>query len=147
MFAAIPRIIPHMHDALPPDLLERYHLPNLQTTLQNLHFPDTPEAATTAKTRLFFERLLHVQLLSLLNKQEYQGEKEQITQEEPHREIVKEVTQKLPFTLTTAQKRTITEIIQDLHKPQPMMRLLQGDVGSGKTIVAAISAVYQYKQR
>lgn len=147
MFAAIPRIIPHMHDALPPDLLERYHLPNLQTTLQNLHFPDTPEAATITKTRLFFERLLHVQLLSLLNKQEYQGEKEQITQEEPHREIVKEVTQKLPFILTTAQKRTITEIIQDLHKPQPMMRLLQGDVGSGKTIVAAISAVYQYKQR
>lgn len=93
--------------------------------------------------RIFFERLLHVQLLSLMNKASYEVELTPV--EPPHREIVKELVESLPFQLTGAQKRVIKEIIDDFHGPKTMMRLLQGDVGSGKTIVAAIAAVYCHK--
>jgi len=63
----------------------------------------------------------------------------------PNRDIIKDITKKLPFELTHAQKRVIKEMIEDLHHPYPMLRLLQGDVGSGKTVVSAILAYYIIK--
>jgi len=65
----------------------------------------------------------------------------------PHRETIKEIVKTLPFTLTWAQKRVVKEMVEDIHQPEPMLRLLQGDVGSGKTVVAAIISYYVIKQK
>jgi len=65
---------------------------------------------------------------------------------QPDREIVKEIIKNLPFTLTNSQKKVIKHITENIHEPKPMLRLLQGDVGSGKTVVAATSAYYTYKK-
>ena len=62
------------------------------------------------------------------------------------RNIVKEIMATLPFELTNAQKKVIKHITENIHEPKPMLRLLQGDVGSGKTVVAAISAYYTFKK-
>jgi ATP-dependent DNA helicase RecG len=62
------------------------------------------------------------------------------------REIIKEILTKIPFQLTNAQKKVLKSVIENIHDPKPMIRLLQGDVGSGKTIVAAITAYYNYKK-
>jgi ATP-dependent DNA helicase RecG len=155
IYQALPRILPHIHDALPQPLLDRYCLPSLQETLRALHAPKDIDEPSKAKTRLFFERLLHVQLLSLLAKESYQESSNALQalhlpdgeDNAPHRNIVKDLVDKLPFQLTHAQKRSIREIIEDFHRPRPMMRLLQGDVGSGKTIVAAICALYHHLMR
>lgn len=139
----MPQILPLVEDALPKAFLDHYNLPDLHTTIRNIHFPPSLEAAEEAKTRVFFERLLHVQLLSLLNKSSY--EVSLAPSESPHREMIKEMITQLPFALTGAQKRVIKEIIDDFHGPRTMMRLLQGDVGSWKTIVAALAAVYHHR--
>ena len=96
--------------------------------------------------RIFFDRLLRVQLYSLINRQNYQQEKQGFISEEIMWTIVKEITEKLPFTLTTAQKKVIKNITENIHEPKPMLRLLQWDVGSGKTVVAATSAYYRHKK-
>jgi ATP-dependent DNA helicase RecG len=155
IYNALPHILPYLQDALPQSLLERYNLPSLQDTLRALHAPTHMDEPVKAKTRLFFERLLHVQLLSLLSKEQYQASSSALSwlhltdgeDNAPHRHIVKNLVDSLPFTLTHAQKRSIREIIEDFHNPRPMMRLLQGDVGSWKTIVAAICALYHHTLR
>ncbi len=127
---------------------------SVQDTIKNMHYPQNQKLNKQAKYRVFFDRLLRIQLYSLLNKREYQ--KGDITnnndnnsnnpQQEIDREIIKEILAKLPFELTTAQKKALKTIIENFHEEKPMLRLLQGDVGSGKTIVAAIAARYIFKK-
>jgi ATP-dependent DNA helicase RecG len=140
-------------EPLPADLLARHGLPPLGEALAALHAPEPPEPPETpadlelwnrrrspAHLRLIYGELLELQLeLALLREQEAR---------EPRRhsyrfdERVRRVARKvLPFRLTGAQKRALAEIADDLKSPWPMLRLLQGDVGSGKTIVAALSLV------
>jgi ATP-dependent DNA helicase RecG len=99
-----------------------------------------------ALQRIFFDRLLRVQLHSLLQKEEYEQKSlKRVDESDPRREIIKEFIEKLPFTLTNAQKKVIKHCIESIHDKKPMMALLQWDVGSWKTIVAATIAYYMYK--
>lgn len=124
---------------IPENILEKEGLPFILPALHAIHFPDELGEAETAKRRFAFEDLF---LLELANARE----RTRLTKERaPTVSLSKarhaKLVTSLPFTLTGSQKQSLNEILLDLAKPHPMNRLLQGDVGSGKTIVAAIAAV------
>lgn len=123
-------------DWLPQHIQESYSLVSLVEALTKIHFPNTPADLEQAKFRLGFDELLLVQLFILHTTQQNQHEsapKIPIVIDE-----VREFLKQLPFTLTTSQKQAAWEIIQDLAQSRPMNRLLEGDVGAGKTVVAAL---------
>ena len=108
------------------------------TAIRQIHFPDSFEMFNKARIRLAFEELLSMQLALLSLKNKYELDKPGIQfSENVH---ISDVIDDLPFKLTKAQLRVLEEIDNDMEKNKPMNRLLQGDVGSGKTIVALISA-------
>ncbi|MBI4099747.1 ATP-dependent DNA helicase RecG [Candidatus Microgenomates bacterium] len=113
--------------------------------ITKVHFPDDLEQAAAARERLAFDELLISQLKSQTRKAEQQqrvvGNKFKIVE---NRDSLTKLVASLPFTLTRAQRKVIDEIYQDLAKPTPMNRLLQGDVGSGKTVVAALAMLAAY---
>jgi ATP-dependent DNA helicase RecG len=114
--------------------------------MKNLHYPANDEIRKKALYRLFFDRLLRIQIFSLMNKLAYQGSLETPpVSENPHWDILKPVLDQLSFSLTVAQKKVIVQILEDFYRGKPMLRLLQGDVGSGKTIVATIASYYVWK--
>lgn len=123
------------NEQYPDEFLDIYNLPHIHDMIRGLHFPETITEATTAKSRVFFEQLLKVQLVSLENQAQYQIDTSKV--EEIDRTYIKEFVATLPFELTGAQKRALRECIEDIHNGRTMMRLLQWDVGSGKTVVAA----------
>ena len=132
-------------ETLPADLLARRDLPPLGEALKALHAPegDVEELnrrRSPAHKRLIYEELLNLQLgLALLRERERDETRtRRYTVDDRLREVARSV---LPFPLTRAQKRALREIVADLQGPRPMLRLLQGDVGSGKTIVAALALV------
>ncbi len=130
---------PTLAEWIPNEILSRYDFPNLQTAIRNIHFPDNIEDALAAQKRFRFENLFLLQLFNLQQKLKL-GE-EQAPAIPIDIERIKHILSKLPFLLTPSQKQSLWDIVQDLAKPTPMNRLLQGDVGSGKTIVAAIAAI------
>lgn len=134
------------HEYLPDELIQKFWLPSVAETIRAMHYPESFEQQKRANMRIFFDRLLRVQLYSLMNRQHYQQEKQGFIWEEIMRDIVKEIIEKLPFTLTNAQKKVIKMVTENIHEPKPMLRLLQWDVGSGKTVVAATSAYYTHKK-
>lgn len=137
MKAALPLadVIP---DTLPEELLEQYDLMPLAGALHGIHAPHTMEELQTAKQRLEFEELLAVLLAAVISKRENAAlQAWQIPFDEP---AAKRFVAHLPFQLTDAQRKAAWEIVQNFETGQPMNRLLQGDVGSGKTVVAAMAA-------
>ncbi|MDO4742370.1 MAG: ATP-dependent DNA helicase RecG [Candidatus Saccharibacteria bacterium] len=121
-----------------PDLIPTAKPGARKEALFAAHFPDSPEKAESAKQYLAYEELFELILASKLNRQENERLKA-----EPipfNQKMIKKIVENLPFKLTNAQRVATWEIFQDLEKTTPMNRLLQGDVGSGKTIVAALSA-------
>jgi ATP-dependent DNA helicase RecG len=133
-------------ETLPTALLERLKLPGRTEALRSIHFPEagTPmvelmSAATPGHRRLIFEELFYLELgLELKRRRMREREGTAFVTNVKVREAIKQV---LPFHPTAAQKRVLGEIASDMRKPQPMRRLLQGDVGSGKTIVAMQAAL------
>lgn len=139
-------VIPEcFHEHLPKEILEKYELLDMPTMIRQLHYPESQEMVQKAQERLYFDKLLQIQLSSLLNKQAYQTG-HTFTISDAQWQTVSELVDRLPFTLTNAQKKSLKQVIEDVHKDRPMLRLLQGDVGSGKTIVAAIAAYYIMKE-
>jgi ATP-dependent DNA helicase RecG len=134
------RALEHVHETLPGSLLATYGLVSKTMAIKEIHFPSTTETLQKARFRLKFEELFYVQLRLIRLK---------LTRLEKFRGIVLSDTSlvtrfyntHLPFDLTDAQKRVIKEIFADLRSGKQMNRLLQGDVGSGKTIVAFICAL------
>ena len=128
-------------ECLPQKMLSRLALPNRETALRQVHYPPegTPFAqlqssATPAHRRLIFEELFFLELgLELKRRRMRERAGIGFATTDKVREAIREV---LPFHPTTAQKRALGEIVADMRRPSPMRRLLQGDVGSGKTIVA-----------
>lgn len=122
-----------VHDPLPLSLREEYKLCHLQYALECVHFPPSQEALEIAKYRLIFEEFLVLQLGLMKIKS---GRKSENLHPIPN-EFPNGFTKLLPFTLTGAQQRAIAEAVADMAGDSPMNRLVQGDVGSGKTAVAA----------
>lgn len=121
-------------DCLPPSLRQSYHLVDVTTAIQQVHFPDSWDSLARARQRLCFEEFLLIQLGVMSQRIAWQ--------KQPGRPMVVDqalldaFVHALPFELTAAQQRALREITEDLQRPHPMSRLLQGDVGSGKTVVA-----------
>jgi ATP-dependent DNA helicase RecG len=132
-------IAQEMADMLPPETRERLHLYDLETSLREIHFPEDPEKLSRAQKRFAFQEMFLVQLKALQIKNEWDRNSAQTIIFD--KELIKKFTQNLPFQLTDAQRKAAFEILKDLEKPRPMNRLLNGDVGSGKTIVAAIATL------
>ncbi len=126
---------PRLQDHLPEAVRSRASLMDLPTAIRQIHFPDNRQAADQARHRLSFDEFFFIQLGMLHRRRRWQ------TQEAPSlptdHSLLDRFLQSLPFELTAAQRRSMDHILQDLARPQPMSRLLQGDVGSGKTVVAA----------
>lgn len=127
-----------IQEFLPQAILKSQNLPEINEAIQKIHFPDNTEEVENIKKRFAFQDLFLLQLFNL--EQKLKLAKEKAPKIETDIEYLKKILTTLPFDLTTSQKKSLWEIIQDFVKPQPMNRLLQGDVGSGKTVVAALSA-------
>jgi len=135
-------------DPLPPALRERLELLPRGEAIRQVHFPEAGTSSaglnarrTPAHRRMIFEELFLLQMALALRRRGIEAEKRAY----PYRmtaEIRKRLAQVLPFHLTRAQRRVLQEIVSDLKSPHPMHRLLQGDVGSGKTIVAFLSMLF-----
>lgn len=134
----------YFSEYLPEDFLKEFKLLDVQKTIQNIHYPDNESLKQQAIHRVFFDRLLRIQIFSLMNKLSYQSNNKVISTDQ-QREILKEMLQHIPFELTHAQKKVVKQIIDDFHSWKPMIRLLQWDVGSWKTIVATLAAFYLKK--
>ncbi len=120
---------------MPQDTLRLYDLPGLQDAIWQLHYPDSPEQVESARRRIAFDELLMLQLLVARRRIEWQssGGAVQLNSEDGRLDAFLD---SLPYSLTNAQTRSLNEILADLRREIPMSRLLQGDVGSGKTVVA-----------
>jgi len=128
---------------IPKEILEAQNFPALTDALRNIHFPDALEDADAARKRFAFEDLFLLQLVNLEQKTSLAHER--ATPLQTDLEWLKRVLHALPFALTESQKRSLWEIAKDIAKPAPMNRLLQGDVGSGKTVIAALAALIAAK--
>lgn len=127
-----------LEETLPDYMLDKYKLYNLNEAIHQIHFPDSFTSFNLARKRLVFEELLSMQLALLTLKNKYEIKKEGIKFDKEAK--MSDIIDKIPFRLTKAQIRVLEEIDKDMESAKPMNRLLQGDVGSGKTIVAMISA-------
>lgn len=128
---------------LPEDTIQRQNLLSHIEALRQIHFPRSWHAIHQARDRLAFEEMFLVQLQGLLRKQQEQGKRK--TARHWNNDLLVNFLKTLPFQLTQAQKKVLNDILTDLKKPVPMRRLLEGDVGSGKTIVAAIAMLVTAK--
>lgn len=129
-----------LEESLPQEFRLRHSLVEINFAMQNIHRPQTTEAAEAARHRLAFEELA-LFLLMLRSMKEALGGAERSRPFICPRASVVTFTDSLPFTLTNAQGRVLGEIVADMRSPQPMNRLVQGDVGSGKTAIA-LGALY-----
>jgi len=129
------RTIDRLEETLPETVRQRYNLMPLREALRQIHFPDDDEKLEAARRRIVFDEFLTLQLVLALRKKgikEHEGIAFQVDWEAVERFI-----RLLPFELTNDQRKVINEILSDMQKPHPMNRLLHGEVGSGKTVVAA----------
>lgn len=124
-----------LEEFIPLEILDKYGFPDIKGAIQNIHFPDSEESLRKARERLAFEEFFLLQLAILRRRMAL------LTEEAPVIKVSKNTEDKflksLPFELTNAQKRVIEDIKRDIASGRSMQRLLQGDVGSGKTVVAA----------
>ena len=127
-----------IHEPLPPDLRERLGLARLDEAVEAIHFPKDWRTLELARERLKFDELFAMQVFLMLQQKKRELEKKGISFKKVG-ELTRQFIQTLPFELTEAQKRVMHEIRRDMGSAHPMNRLLQGDVGSGKTVVAAIA--------
>jgi ATP-dependent DNA helicase RecG len=123
---------------LPEEIRVRRNYLFLSEAVSQSHFPDTIELKDRARTRLAFDELFLLQLGVMARKRRWQTVQPGLPLKIDH-ELLERVRSTLPFELTSAQKRVVSEIMSDLANPIPMSRLLQGEVGSGKTVVALMS--------
>lgn len=124
-------------EPLPAAIRQRWTLPDLGVALREVHFPSSFEKMEQARRRLALDEFLLIQLGVLRQRRQWRAQHGRALRVD--QDVLKHFLDALPFKFTAAQQRVTNEILGDLQKPQPMSRLLQGDVGSGKTVVAAVA--------
>jgi ATP-dependent DNA helicase RecG len=130
-------------DLLPIKIKNQYNLPAISQAIWQIHFPDSLDLARKAQERFSFEELFFISLFVLWERLKISKEKAiSIPTDIP---LIKKFVNSLPFKLTNAQKKSAWQILKDLKESRPMNRLLEGDVGSGKTVVATIAALNTMK--
>ncbi len=135
---------PSIDDPLPDKIRSSISLPILSDAIREIHFPDSDQSLQKAKQRLAFEEIFLLQMGVLKQKMQWENRPGQVF-DSPDDWINSRVKQ-LPFQLTKAQIKALTQIREDLRSGHPMNRLLQGDVGSGKTVIAALAALIVIRQ-
>jgi len=133
----VARWAPRLIDSLPADLRSSYNLIDLEMAIRQIHFPDDQSSLERARYRLCFEEFLLIQLGVM--KQRVAWQQQPGRPLDVDQTLLEEFIAALPFVLTEAQRRVLGEITTDLQRAYPMSRLLQGDVGSGKTVVALVA--------
>ncbi len=129
-------------ETLPEHILLKYDLCPLMYALENIHFPESDEASEISRRRLAFDELLKLQIgMSMMKTRSRRSTAYKMDESTD----ISDFTEGLPFELTNAQKNAVSEILSDLCREVPMNRLLQGDVGSGKTAVAAAACYFSVK--
>lgn len=131
----LPSHAPLLDEVFPPYLLERFRLVPISEAVKAIHFPNTEEEKNAARRRFVFQELFILQLGLAMRRIQHQTQLK-ATAIESNPKIDTRIRQIFPFQLTEAQNKVVREIIADMARPFPMNRLLQGDVGSGKTLVA-----------
>ncbi|MEI6281042.1 MAG: ATP-dependent DNA helicase RecG [bacterium] len=139
------RFLDTFTDYIPEEILKKYHLPSLKTALIWIHTPKNKNDRESARKRFAFEEVFCIQLERQHDKLEYKKNKS--FQIKPNEEDVQSFLKRFPFEPTNSQKKSIETILGDMGKTFPMSRLLEGDVGSGKTAVAATAAYVAQNQR
>lgn len=134
-----------IEDPLPEKIRKKYKLLPIEKALWQIHFPDSLNLAKKASQRFAFEQLFLIQLFVL--RERLKLSKEKAVKISIDLDLIKKFVQSLPFKLTSAQKKAIWEILKDMEKQRPMNRLLEGEVGSGKTIVAMAVTLNVSKQK
>ncbi len=137
---AVERYAQFVPEILPEELRERYGLPDAPEAIGQVHFPESPEALDRARRRLAFEELLSIQLAVLMRRKAFQESAPAPRLPMPPA-VLEGFTASLPYALTSAQRRCLDAILRDMDADRPMSRLLEGDVGSGKTVVATAALV------
>jgi len=140
IFHAVENYADHLKESLPSSIIEQNNLMNIRDSVKYYHFPESKEKFDAAKHRFKFEELFYLEILVALRKHNYQselaGNKMMIKTN-----LVSDFLKTLSFELTKAQLKVLSEIKNDMLSTKPMNRLLQGDVGCGKTIVSLIAAL------
>ncbi len=131
-------VLENLHDPIPATILERYKLPNLKTALVWIHSPKKADHATSARKRFAFEEVFYIQTQKAIDRAAVSAASTYQVNTDP--DHLKKFTERFPFALTAAQTSSIATIIDSFTKNHAMSRLLEGDVGSGKTAVAATTA-------
>ena len=147
--AVAKQVIPFLPEYLPEEIIKKHDFPKSYEAFWNVHFPSDEDAdallefKSPSQKRVIFDELFLFQLALALHKRKIKEEKGisfSITES-----LIDEFKKHLPFKLTNAQERVLKEIVEDMKSPEPMNRLVQGDVGSGKTVVAAAAAFFAAK--
>lgn len=133
-----------LKEHLPDWLIKEQKLIAFSDAVAEMHFPTSAKRLAETKRRLGFEEIFELTLAALLNKYEFGREKG--IKIPFYEELARDFVSKLPFKLTDAQRKAAWQVFQDMAKSQPMNRLLEGDVGSGKTLVAAMASLMALKQ-
>ncbi len=134
-----------IEDYIPSDILKKYYLPSLKTALIWIHKPRNMKNAESARKRFAFEEVFCIQLERQHDKLMYRKNKS--FKIKKNQKGVEEFVKRFPFKLTNSQKKSINTVLTDMGKKFPMSRLLEGDVGSGKTAVAATASYIAIQQR
>lgn len=130
--SALDLLAPQLVDIIPPSVREKRRLMPISQAIREIHFPSSAKSLSEARRRLVYEEFFLLQVILALRQKEYKEEKGRSLEFD----VFGELEKILPFKLTDAQRRVIEEVARDMREGHPMNRLIQGDVGSGKTIVA-----------
>lgn len=133
----------NLKEFLPEEILKEKNFTEVNEALKTIHFPNTIEESEECKKRFAFEELF-IELLNVEKRKSEWSKKVNSKSFKPFKKEVEKFTESLPFRLTTSQLEALEEITTDLKKPNPMNRLLEGDVGTGKTIVAILASYIAY---
>ncbi len=128
--------LPHIEEPLPPDILRQHDLVGAQYAMRNIHFPESLDALAKARRRMIFEEFFTLQVLLALRRRANSHDARGIQFTVDTQQLDRDLKEIVPFQLTNAQQRAVREIAVDVNSGRAMNRLLQGDVGSGKTMVA-----------